>query len=48
MMRRYSAPEGSGTISTRSINYSQWIKWTVYSLLLVNWGFYAQEEWVNA
>lgn len=23
----------------------QWIKWTVYALLLLNWGYYAWDEW---
>jgi hypothetical protein len=35
-------------IETRSINYQQLIKWTVYVLLLINWGLYAREEWLHA
>jgi hypothetical protein len=35
-------------ITARSINYQQLVKWTVYSLLLVNWGFYFREEWIHA
>jgi hypothetical protein len=35
-------------ISARSINYQQVIKWTVYTLLLVNWALYVREEWLNA
>jgi len=35
-------------IATRSINYQQLIKWTVYILLLVNWALYFREEWINA
>lgn len=30
------------------INFQQLIKWTVYILLLVNWGLYIQEDWQNA
>jgi len=30
------------------IDWSQLIKWTVYSLLLLNWGLYMSEEWQNA
>jgi len=26
----------------------QWIKWTVYTILLVNWGFYIFLDWENA
>ena len=26
----------------------QIVKWTVYSLLLINWGFYAYEDWTRA
>lgn len=32
----------------RRINLQQLIKWTVYSLLLLNWGLYFQEDWHNA
>lgn len=32
----------------RRINLQQLIKWTVYSLLLVNWALYVQEDWHNA
>jgi len=32
----------------RRVNLQQLIKWTVYSLLLVNWGLYVLEEWRNA
>ena len=32
----------------RRINLQQLIKWTVYSLLIVNWGLYVLEEWQNA
>lgn len=32
----------------RRINLQQMIKWTVYGLLLLNWGLYVQEEWQNA
>jgi hypothetical protein len=35
-------------ISARSINYQQVVKWTVYTLLLVNWALYIREEWLNA
>jgi hypothetical protein len=30
------------------INLQQLVKWTVYSLLLVNWGFYILEDWDKA
>lgn len=30
------------------INLQQLIKWTVYSLLLLNWALYFQEDWHNA
>ncbi|MFC1694546.1 hypothetical protein ACFL1C_00250 [Pseudomonadota bacterium] len=32
----------------KRINLQQLIKWTVYGLLLVNWGLYIQEDWQNA
>ena len=43
-----------GLISTpfpdywKRLNTGQLVKWTVYSLLLLNWGYYAAEEWVIA
>jgi hypothetical protein len=30
------------------IRFSQVLKWTVYTLLLVNWGLYAADEWTRA
>ena len=33
---------------SRRIDPTQAIKWTVYSLLLINFGFYIQEDWVRA
>jgi hypothetical protein len=32
----------------RRIHPKQWIKWTVYTVLLVNWGFYILLDWENA
>ena len=32
----------------KRINLQQLIKWTVYGLLLVNWGLYILEDWQNA
>jgi hypothetical protein len=32
----------------RRINLQQLIKWTVYSLLIFNWGLYVREDWHNA
>jgi len=32
----------------RKVNLQQLIKWSVYSLLLINWGLYVLEEWHNA
>ena len=37
--------ENSKLLSTwRKLDKGQFIKWTVYSLLLINWGFYFVEE----
>jgi hypothetical protein len=36
------------TISWQRLDKGQLVKWTVYSLLLVNWGYYAVEEWYIA
>jgi len=48
---RYDAavcgPRELADITERTINYQQLIKWTVYSLLLVNWALYFREEWIN-
>ena len=46
-------PTGKPNISSVSasrqpINYQQIIKWTVYSLLLLNWALYIREDWLNA
>ena len=32
----------------RRLDKAQILKWTVYSLLLLNWGYYAWDEWVIA
>lgn len=32
----------------KELDKGQLIKWTIYSLLLINWGFYATEEFTNA
>jgi len=32
----------------RKINLQQVIKWTVYSLLIINWALYVQEDWQKA
>lgn len=34
--------------SKRAENIRQAIKWTVYSLLLLNWGYYVFEDWQEA
>jgi hypothetical protein len=52
MMHGYP-PTGKPNISSVSagrqpINYQQVIKWTVYSLLLLNWALYIREDWLNA
>ena len=36
------------TVRWRKLDKSQLIKWTVYSLLLINWGYYAVEEFEMA
>jgi hypothetical protein len=50
---RTSACQGQATISAtasneRTINYQQVVKWTVYTLLLLNWALYIREDWLNA
>jgi hypothetical protein len=42
-------PEISATaVNERTINYQQVVKWTVYTLLLLNWALYIREDWLNA
>jgi hypothetical protein len=41
-------PAGRGGTGLRKVNLQQLIKWSVYSLLLVNWALYVLEEWHNA
>ena len=36
------------SILRKIFEYRSWIKWTVYSLLLINFGYYFWEEWVIA
>jgi hypothetical protein len=41
--------EISATASNeRAINYQQVVKWTVYTLLLLNWALYIRDDWLNA
>ena len=28
-----------------AVDFRQWIKWAIYSLLLVNFAFYIQDDW---
>jgi hypothetical protein len=48
-----SACEGQTEISATAtsqpaINYQQVVKWTVYTLLLLNWALYIRADWLNA
>jgi len=47
-MNQASASAGSASPGKSGIDPKQVIKWTVYSLLLINWGVYIREDWVNA
>ena len=33
-------------ILRKIFEYLSWLKWTVYTLLLINFGYYFWEEWV--
>ena len=35
-------------ILRKLFEYRSWVKWTVYTLLLINFGYYFREEWVIA
>lgn len=38
----------AATATGQPINLHQVVKWTVYSLLLLNWALYIREDWLNA
>jgi len=35
-------------VKLRQIDYQQVVKWSVYTLLLLNWALYIREDWINA
>jgi hypothetical protein len=35
-------------VNRRQVDYQQVVKWTVYTLLLLNWMLYIREDWANA
>jgi hypothetical protein len=41
-------PSTSDTIKRAAHEYRNWIKWTVYTLLLINFGYYIWEDWMVA
>ena len=47
-MNHAPAPVDSTSLRESRLDPKQIIKWTVYSLLLLNWGLYIIEDWNNA